>query len=177
MCVPLDLLNRRNKALVHELSQALPGTQDLSFPTQFARSFAGQLSSCLWKQNLTYWRSPDYNLVRFVFTLITSVVFGTIFWQIGVKRWNPVVQMLFYRWFFLLILFLNYFHSLILHPWLTLFKIWEFSFNLFIYFPLQRHNQWHFHCHGSTICSNNFHVFQQLWHSSASGGCRANCFL
>jgi len=76
----------RNKALVHELSQALPGTQDLSFPTQFARSFAGQLSSCLWKQNLTYWRSPDYNLVRFVFTLITSVVFGTIFWQIGVKR-------------------------------------------------------------------------------------------
>ncbi|KAI9161468.1 hypothetical protein LWI28_017734 [Acer negundo] len=29
----------------------------------------------------TYWRIPDYNLVRFCFTFVAALVLGTIFWQ------------------------------------------------------------------------------------------------
>ncbi|WOL00752.1 hypothetical protein Cni_G09465 [Canna indica] len=76
----------RNKALVHELSKPAPGTSDLYFPTQYSQSTLGQFRACLWKQWWTYWRSPDYNLVRFFFTLVTALLLGTIFWRVGLKR-------------------------------------------------------------------------------------------
>ncbi|XP_042434499.1 ABC transporter G family member 42-like isoform X1 [Zingiber officinale] len=79
-------LFRRNKALVSELSKPAAGTSDLFFPTQHSQSTWGQFRACLWKQWLTYWRSPDYNLVRFFFTLITALLLGSIFWRIGLKR-------------------------------------------------------------------------------------------
>ncbi|ONK80619.1 uncharacterized protein A4U43_C01F19860 [Asparagus officinalis] len=81
-------LYRRNKALVEELSQPPPGTKDLYFPTQYSQSTFGQFKACLWKQWWTYWRSPDYNLVRFFFTLVTALLLGTIFWNVGHKRGN-----------------------------------------------------------------------------------------
>ncbi|CAL9131904.1 unnamed protein product [Musa acuminata var. zebrina] len=77
---------QRNKALVSELSKPAPGTNDLYFPTQYSQSPWGQFKACLWKQWWTYWRSPDYNLVRFVFTLLTALLLGSIFWRIGQKR-------------------------------------------------------------------------------------------
>ncbi|KAI4329206.1 hypothetical protein L6164_021496 [Bauhinia variegata] len=79
-------LYQRNKALVKELSTPPPGAQDLYFPTQFSQSTWGQFKSCLWKQWLTYWRSPDYNLVRYFFTLASALLLGTIFWRVGKKR-------------------------------------------------------------------------------------------
>ncbi|XP_042438786.1 ABC transporter G family member 42-like isoform X2 [Zingiber officinale] len=79
-------LFRHNKALVSELSKPAAGTSDLFFPTQHSQSTWGQFRACLWKQWLTYWRSPDYNLVRFFFTLITALLLGSIFWRIGLKR-------------------------------------------------------------------------------------------
>ncbi|KAI9109470.1 hypothetical protein K1719_019524 [Acacia pycnantha] len=80
-------LFQRNKALVKELSTPPPGAIDLYFPTQYSQSTWGQFKSCIWKQWLTYWRNPDYNLVRFFFTLVVSpMVMGTIFWKIGNKR-------------------------------------------------------------------------------------------
>ncbi|CAN8278879.1 unnamed protein product [Cochlearia groenlandica] len=81
-------LHQRNKALVKELSVPPAGTSDLYFATKFSQNTWGQFKSCLWKQWWTYWRSPDYNLVRFIFTLVTSVLVGSIFWQIGGKREN-----------------------------------------------------------------------------------------
>lgn len=90
---------RRNKALVKDLSTPT-GTKDLYFPTQYSESTWGQFKSCLWKQWLTYWRSPEYNLVRYCFTLVCGVLVGTIFWKIGEKRfvficylfWNKFQQ-------------------------------------------------------------------------------------
>ncbi|KAK3219918.1 hypothetical protein Dsin_013888 [Dipteronia sinensis] len=41
----------------------------------------GEFKFSLWKQWWTYWRSPDYNLVRFCFTFVAALVLGTIFWQ------------------------------------------------------------------------------------------------
>ena len=81
----LLLLNRRNKALVNELRVPAPGSKDLSFPTQFPLNFVQQLWCILWKQNLTYWRSPDYNLVRGFFTFCTALICGSIFWGVGRK--------------------------------------------------------------------------------------------
>ncbi|XP_014516313.1 ABC transporter G family member 36 [Vigna radiata var. radiata] len=79
-------LFQRNKALVKELSTPPPGTTDLYFPTKYSQSSLGQFKSCFWKQWLTYWRSPDYNLVRFFFTLASALMIGTIFWRIGRNR-------------------------------------------------------------------------------------------
>lgn len=81
-------LHQRNKALAKELSIPPPGAKDLYFATQYSLSSWGQFKSCLWKQWWTYWRTPDYNLVRFFFTLAASLMIGTVFWQIGKKRNN-----------------------------------------------------------------------------------------
>ncbi|VAI89882.1 unnamed protein product [Triticum turgidum subsp. durum] len=76
-------LYKQNKVLVSQLSQPEPGTSDLYFPTEYSQSIIGQFKACLWKHWLTYWRSPDYNLVRFSFTLFTALLLGSIFWKIG----------------------------------------------------------------------------------------------
>lgn len=79
-------LYQRNKALVRELSEPAPGATDLYFATKFSQGTIGQFKSCLWKQWWTYWRTPEYNLVRMFFTLATALMLGTIFWKIGKKR-------------------------------------------------------------------------------------------
>ncbi|KAL5228851.1 hypothetical protein ABZP36_017116 [Zizania latifolia] len=76
---------RRNKALIKELSQPAPGSSDLYFPTKYSQSFFTQCLVCLWKQNLSYWRNPPYNTIRFFFTTISALLFGTIFWDLGRK--------------------------------------------------------------------------------------------
>ncbi|XP_059069636.1 ABC transporter G family member 35-like [Cryptomeria japonica] len=81
-------LYKYNKELVTELSTPPPEAKDLYFPTQYSESFLGQFKSCLWKQWWTYWRSPEYNNVRYFFTLTCALFIGTIFWRIGRKRDN-----------------------------------------------------------------------------------------
>ncbi|XP_057834777.2 ABC transporter G family member 35 isoform X2 [Cryptomeria japonica] len=81
-------LYEQNKALVKEINTPPPQANELYFPTQYSQSFFGQFKSCLWKQWWTYWRSPDYNSVRFFFTLVCALLFGTIFWKVGTKRNN-----------------------------------------------------------------------------------------
>ncbi|KAL8537692.1 hypothetical protein ACS0TY_012730 [Phlomoides rotata] len=79
-------LYQRNKALVTELSAPAPGVKDLYFNTQYSQSTIDQFKSCLWKQWWTYWRSPDYNLVRYFFTLACALLVGTVFWRVGTKK-------------------------------------------------------------------------------------------
>uniref|UniRef100_A0A3N7EU48 ABC transporter domain-containing protein n=1 Tax=Populus trichocarpa TaxID=3694 RepID=A0A3N7EU48_POPTR len=79
-------LYQRNKALVKELSTQKPGAKDLYFATRYSESIWGQFKSCLWKQWWTYWRTPDYNLVRYIFTLLCALMVGSIFWKIGTRR-------------------------------------------------------------------------------------------
>ncbi|CDO97981.1 unnamed protein product [Coffea canephora] len=81
-----SVLYAQNKALVKELSVPPQGANDLYFPTQYCQSTWSQFKSCLWKQQITYWRSPDYNLVRIVFSLAAALILGTIFWRVGSKR-------------------------------------------------------------------------------------------
>ncbi|KDP33642.1 hypothetical protein JCGZ_07213 [Jatropha curcas] len=79
-------LYRRNKALIKELSKPPPGSEDLSFPTQYSQSFLTQCMACLWKQHWSYWRNPSYSAVRLLFTTFIALMFGTIFWNLGSKR-------------------------------------------------------------------------------------------
>ncbi|KAK9938203.1 hypothetical protein M0R45_014956 [Rubus argutus] len=81
-------LHQRNKALIKELSTPPPGAEDLYFSTQYSQSSLQQFKSCLWKQWWTYWRTPDYNLVRFFFTFTCALMLGSIFWKVGTKREN-----------------------------------------------------------------------------------------
>jgi len=83
---PCFLMSRRNKAFVKELSTQKPGAKDLYFATRYSESIWGQFKSCLWKQWWTYWRTPDYNLVRYIFTLFCALMVGSIFWKIGTRR-------------------------------------------------------------------------------------------
>ncbi|XP_024516623.1 ABC transporter G family member 31 [Selaginella moellendorffii] len=79
-------LHREIEELIEELSVPPPSSRDLSFPTEYSQDSMTQFKACLWKQNLTYWRSPNYNAVRFFFTLICALIFGSVFWDIGSKR-------------------------------------------------------------------------------------------
>ncbi|KAK1422488.1 hypothetical protein QVD17_25633 [Tagetes erecta] len=79
-------LYQRNKALVKELSSPPPGAVDLHFETQYAQSSWGQFKYCMWKMWWSYWRNPDYNLVRLCFTLLCAIMVGTVFWKIGNKK-------------------------------------------------------------------------------------------
>ncbi|XP_022882360.1 ABC transporter G family member 32-like isoform X1 [Olea europaea var. sylvestris] len=75
-----------NKELVESLSKPSSDTKDLNFPTKYSQSYFDQFVACLWKQNLSYWRNPQYTAVRFFYTLIISLMLGTICWQFGSKR-------------------------------------------------------------------------------------------
>ncbi|XP_045087511.1 ABC transporter G family member 41-like [Aegilops tauschii subsp. strangulata] len=76
MCKDKDMLVKR-------LSVPVPGTSDLHFRTQFPQKFWEQFKACLWKQCLSYWRTPSYNLVRLASMLGFCIFFGVLFWQRG----------------------------------------------------------------------------------------------
>ncbi|KAJ0007581.1 hypothetical protein Pint_29959 [Pistacia integerrima] len=79
-------LYKRNKELIKQLSTPAPGSKDLNFRTRYSKSFFSQLKVCLWKQHLSYWRNPKYTAVRFFVTIVISLMFGTMFWDLGSKR-------------------------------------------------------------------------------------------
>ncbi|KAJ9537475.1 hypothetical protein OSB04_030208 [Centaurea solstitialis] len=79
-------LYARNKALIAELSVPRPGTSDLHFPSQYSQPFFTQFHACLWKQRWSYWRNPPYTAVRFAFTTVIGLMFGSIFWDLGSRR-------------------------------------------------------------------------------------------
>ncbi|KAM0834129.1 hypothetical protein ACQ4PT_063808 [Festuca glaucescens] len=76
MCKDKDIL-------VKHLSIPVPGTSDLHFATPFPQKFWAQFKACLWKQSLSYWRTPSYILVRMAFVTVTCISFGVLFWQQG----------------------------------------------------------------------------------------------
>ncbi|KAK2978211.1 hypothetical protein RJ640_024244 [Escallonia rubra] len=78
-------LHQHNEELVERLSKPNSDSKDLNFPTKFSQSYYGQFLACLWKQNLSYWRNPQYTAVRFFYTVIISLMLGTICWRFGSK--------------------------------------------------------------------------------------------
>ncbi|KAK1439450.1 hypothetical protein QVD17_05268 [Tagetes erecta] len=74
-----------NEKLIKELSDPRSGSNDLFFPTKYAQSFIIQCKACLWKQHWSYWRNPQYNVVRFVTTIAMAAIFAAIFFKKGEK--------------------------------------------------------------------------------------------
>ncbi|ONM54314.1 ABC transporter G family member 40 [Zea mays] len=79
-------LHRRNKTLIKELSTPPEGSSDLSFPTEYSQAFLTQCLACLWKQSMSYWRNPPYTGVKYFYTTVIALLFGTMFWGVGRKR-------------------------------------------------------------------------------------------
>nr|XP_043619509.1 pleiotropic drug resistance protein 3-like isoform X2 [Erigeron canadensis] len=78
-------LYQSNKNLVYTLSRPPPGSKELYFLTRFPQNGWGQFKACLWKQHLSYWRSPSYNLMRSMHMVFASFFFGLLFWDQGRK--------------------------------------------------------------------------------------------
>ncbi|KAF3946326.1 hypothetical protein CMV_027396 [Castanea mollissima] len=76
-------LYMKNKEFVRQFSSPPPGSRDLHFITRFSQNTWGQLKSCLWNQNLAYWTSPAYNLMRIMHSLASALIFG---YYIGTKE-------------------------------------------------------------------------------------------
>ncbi|XP_073357167.1 ABC transporter G family member 37-like [Aegilops tauschii subsp. strangulata] len=79
-------LYQKNKALIKELSMPPPSSTDLHFPDEYSQSLVKQCLICLWKQNLSYWRNIHYTGSRYCITIIIALLFGTVFWDLGMKR-------------------------------------------------------------------------------------------
>ncbi|KAF7818011.1 pleiotropic drug resistance protein 3-like [Senna tora] len=78
-------LYESNKELARQLSTPPADSKDLSFPTQFSQGGWAQFKSCLWKQHLSYWRNPSYNLLRLLYAFVSSLLLGVLFWNKGQK--------------------------------------------------------------------------------------------
>ncbi|XP_077235595.1 ABC transporter G family member 45-like [Tasmannia lanceolata] len=78
-------LYTKNMELVDELSKPKTNSGDLHFASKYAQSFGTQCVVCLRKQKWSYWKDPEHNVVRFIVTIASSLLFGTIFWDIGSK--------------------------------------------------------------------------------------------
>ncbi|KAF3486599.1 hypothetical protein F2Q69_00056681 [Brassica cretica] len=49
-------------------------TEELTSSTRYAQTGWEQFKACLWKQHLSYWRNPSYNLTRILFMCLTSLI-------------------------------------------------------------------------------------------------------
>ncbi|KAF0930606.1 hypothetical protein E2562_033770 [Oryza meyeriana var. granulata] len=77
---------RKVEDLIEELSIPAVGTEPLKFSSEFSQNRLTQFLACVRKQSLVYWRSPEYNVVRLFFTSVAALIFGSIFWNVGMKR-------------------------------------------------------------------------------------------
>ncbi|KAJ9177235.1 hypothetical protein P3X46_012473 [Hevea brasiliensis] len=62
------------------------GSEPLKFVSTYSQDISTQFGICLRKQNLVYWRSPQYNAVRIFFTVLAAFILGSVFWKTGSER-------------------------------------------------------------------------------------------
>ncbi|KAI4363745.1 hypothetical protein MLD38_019921 [Melastoma candidum] len=78
-----SLLCKRNAQLVKELNSPEIATKELRFSSKYPQNKWEQFKACLWKQNLTYWRSPTYNFSRLAFITGSSLLCALLLWGKG----------------------------------------------------------------------------------------------
>ena len=69
-----------------QLAQPQAGASAVSFTSEYARSTRTQFLLLLRRNWRTWWRSPSYNLVRAMMTVLIALFFGTVYWARGNKR-------------------------------------------------------------------------------------------
>eukprot|EP00891_Asterochloris_glomerata_P009650 jgi/Astpho2/9650/Aster-03918 len=76
-------LAKRYESIIQENSQPKEGSQPLNFETKFAKNTLQQFV-IIWRKFMAiYWRTPEYNGVRFFFAVCIGLLFGAIFWKLG----------------------------------------------------------------------------------------------
>lgn len=80
------IYHREVEASIKEMSVPAADSKPLKFASTYSRDQFSQFRLCLWKQNLVYWRSPHYTAVRIFFTTGAAFIFGSVFWDIGLKK-------------------------------------------------------------------------------------------
>ncbi|KAM7522073.1 hypothetical protein LguiA_011975 [Lonicera macranthoides] len=83
---------REIEACIQQMSVPVAGSQPLKFDSTYSQDAVFQFRTCLWKQNLVYWRSPPYNAVRLFFTTMSALIIGSIFWNVGSRRMYHLVS-------------------------------------------------------------------------------------
>lgn len=78
--------HREVEASIIHFSTPATGSEPLKFASTYSQDNLSQFLTCLWKQNLVYWRSPQYNAMRLFFTTLSAMIFGSVFWNVGSKR-------------------------------------------------------------------------------------------
>ncbi|KAK9830255.1 hypothetical protein WJX72_010612 [[Myrmecia] bisecta] len=77
-------LYREVEALIQQLSQ--PQGEALHFDSPYATNFATQTLLLLRRSFVIYWRSPQYNTVRYTYTVAVGFIIGSIYWRLGMRR-------------------------------------------------------------------------------------------
>lgn len=77
---------RANRKLIEECKQPPEGSKPLHFDSQFAVGYLRQFQLLLKCNADKYWRMPEYNAIRFFFTIVFSLTLGSIYWRIGKER-------------------------------------------------------------------------------------------
>ncbi|KAI4305246.1 hypothetical protein L6164_028623 [Bauhinia variegata] len=79
-------LFREVETSIQQFSQTPAGSEPLKFSSTYSQNSWSQFLLCIWKQNHVYWRSPQYNAMRLIFTALSALIVGTVFWDMGSKR-------------------------------------------------------------------------------------------
>ncbi|KAK9865807.1 hypothetical protein WJX84_001141 [Apatococcus fuscideae] len=74
---------RDYQKIIEDSSTPKDGSQPIHFDKKFALSMVGQYRWLLWRYMITYWRTTEYNAVRFLLTIGIAVFFGFVFWTLG----------------------------------------------------------------------------------------------
>ncbi|XP_062171942.1 ABC transporter G family member 31 [Alnus glutinosa] len=77
---------RNVEASIKHFSIPPDGSEPLKFSSRYSQDKLFQFRACLWKQNLVYWRIPQYNGMRLCFTTISALILGLVFWNVGLRR-------------------------------------------------------------------------------------------
>ncbi|KDO73303.1 hypothetical protein CISIN_1g000860mg [Citrus sinensis] len=77
---------REVESSIKSLSVPPDDSEPLKFASTYSQNWLSQFFICLWKQNLVYWRSPQYNAVRLAFTTVAALILGSVFWDVGSQR-------------------------------------------------------------------------------------------
>ena len=71
MCYARDYQN-----VIDEFSQPAEGAQAISFDSTYAKPLYRQYTINFWRFMLCYWRTTEYNAVRYLLTCLIGLVFG-----------------------------------------------------------------------------------------------------
>lgn len=62
--------------VIEEYSQPAEGAKKLEFSSTFAKNLGAQYGINFWRFMLTYWRTTEYNAVRYLLTCLIGLCFG-----------------------------------------------------------------------------------------------------